>query len=90
MVEAVDHFARASIQSHEKLCAERYETIKTNQTEAKTERQLMHLENKTRIDRLYNRMWAAAGVTILGMAAIIGGFIAWFMSFVMAGMTGHS
>lgn len=75
---AIDVMQR--LDRHEETCGERYARIEQNQRDARDERRDMHKENKDRIDRLYNRAWAIAGIIILGQMSVIVGVIAFALT----------
>jgi hypothetical protein len=64
MAEGIDYEARAKMDTHEKVCAERYGSI--NQ-------QLVTLHQ--RLNGMSDRMWAAAGGTILMALTAIGALV---------------
>lgn len=63
--------ALKAIEGHEKVCIEKHNQIAKNQADAKEERNRMHVENKQKIDRLWNLTLSSGGAIILFLATIL-------------------
>jgi len=74
---------RSQHDKHQAICDFRYEQIEKHMDTANRERSELRDLISLKISGLYGFLWKIAFGLIAAMAAIIIGFLAWFMNFVM-------
>lgn len=67
--------AMFKIETHERVCSERYGAIIKNQEAGALERQTMHLANQSSVRRIYGILWKCACAIIAFQAAILAGIV---------------
>jgi len=82
----IAEMTRSLHDKHEAVCTIRYEQIEKHMDAANRERNQIRDLISIKIGGLYGFLWKIAVGLIAAMAAIIVGFLAWFMNFVMTGM----